>query len=60
MFSIFVQEGLSSKLLQKTNNSNESSLETVQDSSDTHITYDGHSSSPVWHLSSFRFELIEV
>ena len=37
MFSIFVQEGLSSKLLQKTNNLNESSLETVQDSSDTHI-----------------------
>ena len=38
MLSIFVQEGRSSKLLQKKpNNSNESSLETVQDLSDTHI-----------------------
>ena len=43
MFSIFVQEELSSQLLQNTNNSNESTLETVEDSSDTHITYDWHS-----------------
>ena len=60
MCSIFVQEELSSKLLQNTNNSNESTLETVQDSSDTHITYDWHSYFPIYHLCSFRSGIIEV